>query len=508
MNIQEAKQEIKNALRTYFRRDEAGRYVFPAACQRPLLLMGPPGIGKTAVAAQAAAEAGVGLVSYTMTHHTRQSAIGLPHIETRDYQGTPVSVTSYTLSEIVASVYDCMERTGKREGILFLDEINCVSETLTPTMLQFLQNKTFGNHKIPEGWLIVAAGNPPGYNRSAREFDVVTLDRVRQIDVEPELAAWMDYARQKRLHGAILSYLGVHEDHFYRVERTADGLSFVTARGWEDLSELLRSCESLDIPVTEAQIAQYLHNEDIARGFAGYFRLYEKYGNTYGIPEILDGSADAASYIAMARQATFDERIAVVNLVLEYLDGQLVRYERADRNITALHHTLDVFKLFMKDKTNIDCLGEFIRGRRDALRVKGENGMLSAQEEDTEQWVLAQLAEYEIALRGAHIRDKAEGFCRIKAMFQEAVLRREKLVNTIRNMLDRGFAFLTACFGDGQEMILFVSALTRLERAMDFICLHGCEPYLRCSRKLLYQERERCLRDACTELLAQRDYDE
>ena len=41
----------------------------------------------------------------------------------------------------------------------------------------FLQCKTFGNHKIPDGWLIVAAGNPPEYNKSVREFDVVTMDR-------------------------------------------------------------------------------------------------------------------------------------------------------------------------------------------------------------------------------------------------------------------------------------------------------------------------------------------
>ena len=70
------------------------------------------------------------------------------------------------------------------EGILFIDEINCVSETLAPTMLQFLQGKAFGNHKIPEGWIIVAAGNPPEYNKSVREFDIVTMDRIRRIDVE------------------------------------------------------------------------------------------------------------------------------------------------------------------------------------------------------------------------------------------------------------------------------------------------------------------------------------
>ena len=49
------------------------------------------------------------------------------------------------MSEIIASVYEKIEQTGNKEGILFIDEINCVSETLAPTMLQFLQCKMFGN---------------------------------------------------------------------------------------------------------------------------------------------------------------------------------------------------------------------------------------------------------------------------------------------------------------------------------------------------------------------------
>ncbi len=166
MNIQEAKQEIIHTLQAYLRKDDAGNYMFPALHERPIRLMGPQGIGKTAIMEQVARRCGVGLVAYTITHHTRQSAIGLPHIEEKTYGGQVMSVTEYTMSEIIASVYETMERTGCQEGILFLDEINCVSETLAPTMLQFLQNKTFGTHRVPEGWVIVAAGNPPEYNKS------------------------------------------------------------------------------------------------------------------------------------------------------------------------------------------------------------------------------------------------------------------------------------------------------------------------------------------------------
>lgn len=152
MNIKEAKQEIKRTVTAYMEKDEQGQYRIPMLRQRPVLLMGPPGVGKTQIMEQIARECEIALVAYTITHHTRQSAVGLPFIEKEVYDGKTYSVTQYTMSEIIASIYQKMEETGLREGILFIDEINCVSETLAPTMLQFLQCKTFGNQSIPEGW--------------------------------------------------------------------------------------------------------------------------------------------------------------------------------------------------------------------------------------------------------------------------------------------------------------------------------------------------------------------
>ena len=80
MNIKEAKEQIKNAMTAYFTKDDLGNYAIPIEKQRPVFLMGPPGVGKTAIMEQVAAEMGAGLLSYSMTHHTRQSALGLPFI--------------------------------------------------------------------------------------------------------------------------------------------------------------------------------------------------------------------------------------------------------------------------------------------------------------------------------------------------------------------------------------------------------------------------------------------
>ena len=146
MNIKEAKNYIKDSVRIYLKKDAEGEYRIPIVRQRPIFLLGAPGIGKTAIMEQIAQELGIALVSYSMTHHTRQSALGLPFIMHKEYEGRSYDVSEYTMSEIIASIYDVMAESGIREGILFLDEINCVSETLAPSMLQFLQYKVFGRH--------------------------------------------------------------------------------------------------------------------------------------------------------------------------------------------------------------------------------------------------------------------------------------------------------------------------------------------------------------------------
>ena len=484
MNIKRAKNEIKNALRAYLAADEFGAYRIPPIRQRPILLMGPPGIGKTQIMQQIAEETGVGLVSYTLTHHTRQSALGLPFIDKVVLGGEERTVTAYTMSEIIASVYREMERTGVKEGILFLDEINCISETLTPMMLQFLQCKTFGNQQLPAGWVVVAAGNPPEYNKSVREFDVVTLDRVKKIDIEEDFGVWKEYAYRRGIHGAILSYLEIRREHFYRVEATADGLQFVTARGWEDLSELMQVYESLGISVDRQVVEQYLQLPQVASDFANYLQLYDKYKQVYRVDELLSGTWEPVR-AAELRDAPFDEKLGVLGLLLSRLaDGARSAY-RLDVLTDALHADLLCIR---EGESSLAALADEKRAALTAKRgsASDKDALFAASRE------VERLDSYRQTIALEKVPEN-EQFDRLKALFAAEVDARAAAIDKTDAELANAFAFLDAAIPDSQELVLFATELTANWFTSWFIQNFGCEAYFAHNKRLLFDDTQKQL---------------
>ena len=487
MSIKQAKEEIKHTVQAYLSKDAFGEYKIPAVRQRPVLLIGPPGIGKTQIMEQIARECEIGLVAYTITHHTRQSAVGLPFIKEEQYDGKTYSVTEYTMSEIIASVYRKIEEGGRKEGILFIDEINCVSETLAPTMLQFLQCKTFGNQAVPEGWIIAAAGNPPEYNKSVRDFDMVTLDRVRCMNIEADLGVWKEYAREKRLNSAILSYLELRPKNFYRVEADVDGLQFVTARGWEDLSNLMDVYEELGIPVDEEIIHEFLRHEDVAEDVSAYFDLYKKYQDDYGIAEILEGKVKPSVY-ARIDQAAFDERLSVVNLLLDGVSNVFYQIQR-EREITdAWYDFLKEYRQKLKNSLQAKGIFETILAEKTASDEQNEKQQfVSKAQSDRARSLnekLKECAKKIVAEETINIEETAL-FALAKEPFDAQCEKLQSLENQGIETLEHAFTFMEQAFSDGQEMVVFVTELTITPEIAVFLSEHRIERYETYKNQLL-----------------------
>lgn len=490
MNIKEAKQQIKNAMTAYFTKDELGEYVIPIEKQRPVFLMGPPGIGKTAIMEQVASELGVGLVSYSMTHHTRQSALGLPFITHKKYGDTECDVSEYTMSEIIASVYDMMEDTGVCEGILFLDEINCVSETLAPVMLQFLQYKIFGRHRVPEGWIVVTAGNPPEYNRSVREFDIVTWDRLKRIDVEADFDVWKEYAHDKAVHPAVLTYLEAKKDDFYKIEMTVDGKSFVTARGWDDLSQMIKLYEHNGIDVDQKLIGQYLQNEEVARNFAVYYDLFRKYQSDYQVGSILSGTA-SDSIKTRAKEARFDERLAVLGLLLDAVLSELREVMRTENVMKELLTILRAFKA-KSDALSQEEAQEFLNEQTEMLRRLLASGKDSGSISDERRRELVTAIRILSEMNGqlTSVTSGTAAFETVKGIYDGRVQAMKEAAAEAGTRLSNVFRFCEEAFADGQEMLILVTELTISAAGAGFISRYGCKEYFAHNKELLFHERQ------------------
>ncbi len=504
MNIKKAKQEIINTIKAYREKDEMGNYMIPIQKQRPILLIGPPGIGKTAIMEQVAEEMSVNLVSYTITHHTRQSAIGLPFISKKEYGGEEVSVTEYTMSEIIASVYDKIAQTGVDEGILFLDEINCVSETLVPTMLQFLQYKTFGTHKVPDGFIIVTAGNPPQYNKAVRDFDIVTLDRVKRIDIEEDLEAFFEYSEVAGIHGSIRAYLDIHKDNFYRIKSDVDGKRFVTARGWEDLSGLIRAYEKLGLSVDENVTGQYLQEAEIARDFAMFYALYKKYEDVYNVTNILEGVIPEEK--SKLRKAPFDEKLSIINLLMDRLAGEFSGYDR-DLRVQKNLQT-EIVKIVKTEDDN--AIISRIKARREELLLEYEKKagehLMDKESEIVLKMLLDSLSqlENEIMMSDQKLaedngntqdvlydHDAVEELCKmtIKAWFAGREKKRREKADIISRHLKNAFGFLAEVYGEEQELVLFLTRLDEGHYSLSFIQNEGSEEYYKYNKLLLLRDR-------------------
>ncbi len=550
MNIKRTKEEIKNTIEAYLKRDAYGAYEIPSIRQRPVLLLGPPGVGKTQIMEQIARECQIGLVAYTITHHTRQSAIGLPFISKKQYGGREYAVTEYTMSEIVASIYEKMEQTGLTEGILFIDEINCVSETLAPAMLQFLQCKSFGNHKIPEGWVIVAAGNPPEYNKSVREFDVVTMDRVKKIEVEADFLVWKEYAYQQGLHGAVISYLNARKQNFYQMETTVDGRNFATPRGWEDLSEFLTMYEKLGKTADREVVAQYIQFPKIAKDFANYLELYGKYQTDYQLEEIFQGRLDEILLKKIAH-ASFDERLSVLGLILSRVNEELKRAVQWEEYMEMLQPCLLEFKELAGagqpeaalPETEAQGLGRHTAGgeeteaalpeteaqglgRHTAAGEEAEAGwaetnsgnlngyqlfstvcrklnieytnkknaeLLSREDEKQYLRAISALERFQQALKLELLAGPEQAFLRVKELFGQENEKFAQQQETASLTLEYAFDFLEGAFGTGQEMVMFITELNSNYYSVKFLQGCGCQRYYQYNKELLFDEKRRKL---------------
>ena len=266
---------------------------------------------------------------------------------------------------------------------------------------------------------------------------------------------WKDYARAAHIHSAILSYLELHPQNFYQINADVDGTQFVTARGWEDLSNLLDTYEQLGLQADEDLIKEYIQHPKIAEDFSAYLDLYYKYRDDYGVEEILAGQAKPAVF-ARLLQAPFDERLSLVSLLLAGLNTRFAASRQADAVADACY--------------------AFLRETKKALATLPDD-----------------LPDGSAELRRANAAGTQEAFELLRGQFQTLADDRENAQQPASAALEAAFDFMEQAFAESQEMVVFVTELTVNPVSHAFLTENGCERYFQYNKDLLLDHRKAAL---------------
>ena len=486
MNIKEAKEQIEYAIKSYLLTDEYGDYQISLEKQRPLFLMGPPGIGKTAIMDQIAQDMQINLVSYAMTHQTRESAIGQPMIVNKNFIGREVKVSESTMSEVIADIYETMEETGIKQGILFLDEINCVDRSIAPMMLQFLQYKIFGKHQIPEGWVVTTAGNPKEYNHAVTDFDIATLDRLKKVDCVAEFGCWKEFALKAQLHTSIISYLTMNPDNFYGVDPEDDLMEkkklnpnatpdFVTSRAWEDMSEMIKLYEQGGIPVDLILIEQYIQDHDIAVDYEDYYNFYNEIKDTFEIDSIIQGKA-SPELMQRAAALDWEGKATLLDILTAEASGAMQYSRETTRLLTEIQPILqDSVDRMGEGFTNRDVFSNKIMQRERDLERMVIARVISASNKKVEHWIIHHLEFYLEAT--TECRNNTQAIQKVIQMFDDKVKEVRGVTQAAVSVFFNVVKFVLNTFGAGDELRTVFTTLGMNGNAVKFITNFGLDDY-------------------------------
>ncbi|MDD5295388.1 MAG: MoxR family ATPase [Rhodocyclaceae bacterium] len=200
----------------------------------PVMLWGPPGVGKSQVVAQVAQRHGVPMLD-----------IRLSQMEPSDLRGIPFRVGDLVEWAVPAMLPD-IARHGEK-GVLFLDEITSAPPSVSAAAYQLILDRRLGEYRVPEGWAIFAAGNRQGDRGVSYAMPAPLANRFSHFEFEVHLDDWCRWAFDAGIDERLVGFLRFKPEllfDFDPARNSAGEMAFPTPRSWEFAHRALRKFEN------------------------------------------------------------------------------------------------------------------------------------------------------------------------------------------------------------------------------------------------------------------------
>ncbi|HEY6095597.1 MAG TPA: MoxR family ATPase [Gallionellaceae bacterium] len=200
----------------------------------PVMLWGPPGVGKSQIIAQIAAR-----------HNAPMIDIRLSQMEPSDLRGIPFRVENRVEWAIPAMLPD-LERHGPH-GILFLDEITSAPPSVSAAAYQLILDRRLGAYEVPEGWAIFAAGNRQGDRGVTYTMPAPLANRFSHFEIEANLDDWVGWAYANGIDERLIAFLRFRPELLFDFDPAHNPVAFPSPRSWEFAHRALQKFGGTDL---------------------------------------------------------------------------------------------------------------------------------------------------------------------------------------------------------------------------------------------------------------------
>ncbi len=197
----------------------------------PVMLWGPPGVGKSQIVAEIAGE-----------RDTRLIDIRLSQLEPSDLRGIPFRAQGGGVDWAIPRMLPDATRHGSH-GILFLDEINAAPPSVSAAAYQLILDRRLGEYTVPDGWVIFAAGNRQGDRGVAYVMPAPLANRFTHYEIEPNLDDWVAWALREGMDERLIGFLRFRPELLFEYDAEQNPVSFPSPRTWEFAHRALRKFE-------------------------------------------------------------------------------------------------------------------------------------------------------------------------------------------------------------------------------------------------------------------------
>ena len=229
-NVNEAKEILSLHLNAIWKNSEMANKL------PPMMIWGPPGIGKSTLVKSVAEEEGIGFIDVRLAQREPVDIRGLP-VPREDRQG---------IDWIVASEWprEGVEGTPER-GIILFDELTAADATLQVAAYEFILDRRLGElYSVPSGWYIVAAGNRSTDNAVARTMSSALANRFMHLDLGTSPNEWCEWAAENKHHPDVIGFIKFRPDLLLDMS-THHERGWPSPRSWSRISEELYLAEKI-----------------------------------------------------------------------------------------------------------------------------------------------------------------------------------------------------------------------------------------------------------------------